>query len=59
MRDLGPLYFSYFAVGTTGLSPSPDGKSLAASTLSLRFEPWILDGLEAPRTFWGRLLRPW
>jgi eukaryotic-like serine/threonine-protein kinase len=59
MRDLGTLHFSYFAMSTTGLSPSPDGKSLAASTLSLRFEPWIIDGIEPPRTFWSRLFRPW
>jgi hypothetical protein len=59
LRDLGPLQFSYFMMYSTGLSASPDGKSLAASTWSLRFEPWILDGLEPPRTFWGRLLRPW
>jgi Tol biopolymer transport system component len=59
LRDLGPLHFSYFALNSTGLSPSPDGKSLAASTWSVRFEPWILDGLEPPRTFWGRLFRPW
>ena len=59
VRDLGSLHFSYFTPNSTGLSPSPDGKSLAASTWSLRFEPWILDGLEPPRTFLGRLLRPW
>lgn len=57
VRDLGPLHFSYFAVHSAGLSPSPDGKSLAASTLSLRFEPWLLDGLEPPRSFWARLFR--
>ena len=59
VRDLGPVYFSYFTINSTGLSPSPDGKSLAASTWSARLEPWIIDGLEPPRTFWTRLLRPW
>jgi Tol biopolymer transport system component len=59
LRDLGTLYFSYFMMHSTGLSPSPDGKSLAASTWSLRNEPWILDGLDPPRTFLGRRLRPW
>ena len=55
VRDLGLLHFSYFSIYTAGLSPSPDGKSLAASTLNMRFEPWILDGLEPPRTLWARL----
>jgi eukaryotic-like serine/threonine-protein kinase len=56
-RDLGPMHFSYFAAHSAGLSLSPDGKSLAGSTLNLRFEPWILDGLEPPRPFWTRLFR--
>jgi hypothetical protein len=55
VRDLGALHFSYFAYCSAGLSPSPDGKSLTASTLNLRFEPWVLDGLEPPRSFWPRL----
>lgn len=57
VRDLGYLHFSYYAYLSAGLSPSPDGKSLAASTLNLRFEPWVLDGLEPPRPFWMRLFR--
>ncbi len=57
LRDLGPLHFTYSPPTSSGLSPSPDGKSLAASTMSVRFEPWIIDGLEAPRSFWGRLFR--
>ncbi len=57
VRDLGPLQFSYFPNYSTELSPSPDGKSLAASTLDMRFEPWVLDGLEPPRPFWRRLFR--
>jgi Tol biopolymer transport system component len=56
VRDLGLLHFSYYAYHSTGLSPSPDGKSLAASTLSIRFEPWVLDGLESPRSFWARMI---
>jgi Tol biopolymer transport system component len=59
VRDLGRLNFSYFAPDTTELSASPDGGSLAASVWNVRFEPWILDGLEPPRRFWRRLLRPW
>jgi Tol biopolymer transport system component len=55
IRDLGPINFSYFAIYSTGLSVSPDGKSLASSVLNLRFEPWILEGLEPPRPFWARL----
>jgi Tol biopolymer transport system component/tRNA A-37 threonylcarbamoyl transferase component Bud32 len=55
VRDLGLLHFSYYAMHSAGLSPSPDGKSLAASTWSVRFEPWVLDGLEPPRSFWARL----
>jgi Tol biopolymer transport system component len=55
VRDLGPLHFSYYAIHSAGLSPSPDGKSLAGSTWSVRFEPWVLDGLEPPRSFWARL----
>lgn len=57
VSDLGRLHFSYLAYHSAGLSPSPDGKSLAASTLSLRFEPWVLDGLGPPRSFWARLFR--
>jgi serine/threonine protein kinase/Tol biopolymer transport system component len=57
VRDLGPLHFSYLAYHSAGLSASPDGKSLAASVLSMRFEAWILDGLEPPHSFWSRLFR--
>ncbi len=59
VRDLGLLHFSYLPYFSAGLSPSPDGKSLAASTLRLRFEPWIIDGLEPPLPFWRRLFERW
>jgi hypothetical protein len=55
VRELGAVNFSYLAYYAAGLSPSPNGKSLAGSSLNLRFEPWILDGLEPPRPFWARL----
>jgi len=56
IRDLGTLHFSYFGSYGSVLSLSPEGKSLAASTLNVRFEPWILDGLEPPRSLWGSLI---
>jgi serine/threonine protein kinase len=59
LRDLGALYFSYFAYHSAGLSPSPDGTSLAASAWSVKNEAWILDGLEPPRSFWDRLFWRW
>jgi serine/threonine protein kinase len=55
LRDLGSLHFSYYAAYGSGLSLSPDRKSLLGSTANPHFEPWILDGLQPPRSFLARL----
>ncbi len=57
LRDLGQTHFSYYAAYGSGLSLSPDRKSLLGSRASPHFEPWILDGLQPPRSFLARLFR--
>jgi hypothetical protein len=39
-----------------GISVSPDGRSVAISTVRLRGDLWLLDGLRLKRGLWGWLL---
>jgi Tol biopolymer transport system component len=43
---------------TTRLSLMTDGKGLATSTRRYRGELWMLEGFDAPRTFWEKLWGP-
>jgi hypothetical protein len=49
------FHFGNFTVRTAELSPSRDGRSLAANTLRYHGEIWMIEGLEPPRSFWQRL----
>ena len=48
--------FSYFIVGTAGLSMDSSGKSLAGSFWRVGTDLWLLEGLQLPKSFWRDLL---
>jgi serine/threonine protein kinase len=57
LRVLGETSFSYLGAACRArLSESADRKTLVSSVYSEYHEPWLLTGLSAPRSHWGRVL---
>ncbi len=57
IREYGADHFGTPHNRDAGLSPSRDGRRLAANSFRYRSQIWMMEGLEPPRSFWQRLLR--
>jgi dipeptidyl aminopeptidase/acylaminoacyl peptidase len=55
IRELPPEYMPSSPMAGAPLSLSADEKRLAVSVFAGDSDIWILDGFQAPRTFWDRL----
>ena len=57
-RYVAPIQLPAAATNVAGLSVHPNGDRIATSVLRLPYDIWMLEGFEAPPSWWSRWI-PW